>query len=165
MDINDQGQVVGFDSRLATQGVFDATPILWGRGAYDRTEFAGRPFDHGCDSPWNPESAVENECAAIATSINNSGQVAGSIAGRAFRWEPGTGLNPLVVPDGQSRVPAAINASGDIAGTSSTTIPTARVAFVWRRSGEIVELGALPGKKMSDATGMNDLGQVVGFSR
>jgi uncharacterized membrane protein len=164
MDINDLGQVVGFDSRLATLGVFEATPVLWGRSEYERSEFAGRPFEHGCDSPWNPLE-TENDCAAIAMSINNTGQVAGSIAGRAFRWEPGTGLTSLAMLDAMSRFPVAINASGDIAGTAASSVPTSRVAFVWKRSGEVVELGVLPGKKTSDATGMNDLGQVVGFSR
>jgi hypothetical protein len=45
------------------------------------------------------------------------------------------------------------------------SLPTISFAFFWRRSGELVELGALPGKTMSYATGINDVGQLVGYSR
>lgn len=161
-DINDEGQVVGFDSRRTANGVFGATPVLWQSSTGARSGFAGE-ITNACD--WQPDTGLQGGCAVAAVAINNSGAIAGTINGRAFRWEPETGLTTLQLPDGRLSIAVGINASGDIAGTAMTRDLKNRIAFVWKRSGEMTELGTLPEHTSSEATGINDLGQVVGYSQ
>ncbi len=56
----------------------------------------------------------------------------------------------------------AINSSGDIVGQSSTTDGTLH-AFLFSQ-GRLVDLGVLPGSQQSNARGINDSGQIVGWS-
>ncbi len=161
-DINDVGQVVGLDSRVSNSGVVGAAPVLWKLSTGARSELTGL-LDNACTE--QVENGIQGDCAAVAVSINNSGEIAGTIGGRAFRWDPQAGLTMLQLPDDRKSTAAAINAFGDIAGTAMTRTGKNRTAFVWKRSGEVINLGSLPGKTSTDATGINDAGQVVGFSQ
>jgi len=56
-----------------------------------------------------------------------------------------------------------VNDSGQVAGESQT--PSLRShAFMWSQSGGMTDLGVLPGDDISAATGINSIGQVVGYS-
>jgi probable HAF family extracellular repeat protein len=73
-------------------------------------------------------------------------------------------LPTLDAPDGFGGAwTAAVNDRGDVVGTSYVAGTVFTHAVLWRR-GQIVDLGVLPGGSRSTATGINNRGQVVGFS-
>lgn len=105
--------------------------------------------------------------SSVATDINRSGQVAGTLSTRnlpqAFRWTPGTGLQ-LLESVGFIGIPLSeghfINASGAVAGLSSTSTGSARAAL-WVPGQAVRDLGALGGQR-STPVALNDAGQVAG---
>jgi probable HAF family extracellular repeat protein len=56
---------------------------------------------------------------------------------------------------------SAINNQGQVAGTSTRANFGAGHAFRWTKSGGMLDLGTLPGRTFSEATAINDLGQVA----
>jgi probable HAF family extracellular repeat protein len=120
---------------------------------------------------------VKNEADSAASSINNAGQVVGisstttekfdkkgggyyfTYTENGFLWSSSAGMKDL----GSNVAPAAINNSGqiaaDITSTSGTQGPFLSNGKTW------VPLGNLPGGANSDALGINDYGQVVGYSQ
>jgi probable HAF family extracellular repeat protein len=111
-----------------------------------------------------------------AIDVNNAGQVVGrsetitqstkydkKIGGypststqAGFRWTSSSGMTSLANNTG----PAAINSSGEIAGNAGS--PAEASLFT---GNTVVPLGILPGATFSVAFGMNDDGQVVGYSQ
>jgi probable HAF family extracellular repeat protein len=114
--------------------------------------------------------------SSYATSVNDAGQVVGessttttsthynkkcqcypSTSTRAaFEWTSASGMTNL----GSNVVPSAINNSGQIVGNP----PVITEALLWDGK-EWLQLGILPGGTWSDASGINDYGQVVGLSQ
>ncbi len=74
----------------------------------------------------------------------------------AFVWQDGV-MTDLGTLGGRVSVARAINEQGRVVGTS------ANHAFVWQ-DGVITDLGTLPGHISSDANGVNNQGQIVGWS-
>lgn len=107
-----------------------------------------------------------------ALDINNQGQVVGDFRTtetsrtRAFLWDPQKGLQelPTLGGDGDT-IARAINDRGQVAGSSvaqiSGIIP--QRAFLWDPRTGIRDLGTL-GASNSGALGINNRGQVVGWS-
>jgi probable HAF family extracellular repeat protein len=95
--------------------------------------------------------------------INESGQVAGTLNGRAVLWTPNEGMLDLGTLGGVSSRAYAINARGHVAG-SSTTATGATHAFLWTPGTGMEDLGTLPGGALSIARGINDFTEVVGQS-
>jgi probable HAF family extracellular repeat protein len=126
--------------------------------------------------PWPGDST------SAATAINESGQVVG-ISGdcgdavgafsarHALLWQNGRPVQlPTLGGEGWN-TPMAINNSGSAAGFSDTPgdvvggVLTANFqAALWPAGGGIVNLHTLPGDALAEATGINDLGQVIGTS-
>jgi probable HAF family extracellular repeat protein len=83
-----------------------------------------------------------------------------------FFWS-GHGLRDLgaLPPKGNVSFAQAINASGDVAGYSTYDYPPYlnSHAVLWIQ-GKIRDLGTLPGSDDAQAMGINDRGEVVGFS-
>jgi probable HAF family extracellular repeat protein len=83
-----------------------------------------------------------------------------------FFWS-GDGLRDLgaLPPEGNVSFAEAINSSGDVVGYSTYNYPPMlnSHAVLWIQ-GKIHDLGTLPGSDNSQAMGMNDRGEVVGFS-
>src|SRR5262249_14288652 len=115
-----------------------------------------------------------------AVAINNQGQVVGvsGICGNAVGalsakhavlWDHGTitDLGNLGTVGGWN-TPDAINDQGVVVGFTNVTADPANPvfhAFVWtRESGREKDLGVLPGDVNSEATSINNLGQIVGVS-
>src|SRR5512138_1197653 len=64
---------------------------------------------------------------------------------------------------GGSAVPKMVSAGGAVVGRSGEPHGEATQAFFWNR-GRLVPRGFLPGGDYSAAFGLNDAGQVVGYS-
>lgn len=135
---------------------------------------------------WGADSRVERELPPLgsdsttaATAINDRGQVVG-ISGRcdqsvgrysAIRmvvWENGV---PTAIPTFGGvawNTPMAINQRGDVVGFANALAADADNfnprAFFWRKGQGIQPLAALPNHLTSQATGLNERGQIVGQS-
>jgi probable HAF family extracellular repeat protein len=105
--------------------------------------------------------------------INESGQIAGNIlpsypgVDRAYVWTPGVGMADLgTLGGGDYSHAAAMNASGEVVGTSAFPCPTAR-AFAWTAAGGMVNLGAdgMGRCPQSGAAAVSDSGLVAGWSQ
>jgi probable HAF family extracellular repeat protein len=158
--INDSGEVVGVS--LTATG--DGHAFLWTQ--------AGGMQDLGTldAGGFTPGSA--------ALAINDKGVIAGSSVPKddfseAVFWRNGhiytlKGIGP---PDpgqsGPSSIAYAINnvgPIGEIAGTFSKSSPNEPAfPFLWNQATGVITIGALDGSTSNTATGVNDLGQVVGY--
>ena len=109
-----------------------------------------------------------------AAAMNASAQMVGTVsspATRGFVAGPGMPLMLLPLPPGRTSSWANdINDAGAIAGAVSSSISPdfGGVAAVWFPDGTggygVVELGKLPGDIKSNATALNDAGDIVGWS-
>lgn len=116
-----------------------------------------------------------------AYGINDNGQVVGQSGSTAFLWDSENGMVDLgslplstSYPLAQEySIARAINADGQVAGlsnTSNTNVSGREVtihAFLWDEDTGMTDLGDLPGGNDEShiyAEGLNDAGQVVGWS-
>jgi probable HAF family extracellular repeat protein len=99
-----------------------------------------------------------------ASAINNAGQVVGVAGGTAFLWSGGElqDLGTLQAPYNATSYAYAINAAGQVVGSSSSSIGDSH-AFLWKDN-VMHDLGTLPDGLICEAYGINDYGQVVGYS-
>jgi probable HAF family extracellular repeat protein len=144
LDINDRGQIAGFNRELSIQGV------VW---------------EHGTTIELGTLTGSDGESGAFG--INNRGQVVGysGIGGsyHAVLWEHGTiaDLSTLTGSEGWS-LASGINNRGQIVGYSG--IGSSYHAVLWE-NGTITDLGTLSGPAgFSVANGINSRGQIVGSS-
>jgi probable HAF family extracellular repeat protein len=151
-DINDAGQVVGYTG-WADRQVFKESAFIWapGQGMQDIGSLGG--------------------VFTRAEAINNAGQVVGESQTRrtyhAFLWTAGAGMQDLGVfpgPDGMATLAADINDAGRVVGSGNVDVwGLPEHAFLWTQAAGLQDLGTLPsGSSSSGATGINDVGQVVG---
>jgi probable HAF family extracellular repeat protein len=135
-DINDLGQVPGFDGQA----------FLWSRGAgVTDLGFEGKPYGI-------------NNLGQLA------GQMYGN-SPHAFLWTKDSGLSDLGTLSGQGVSGANdIDNLGEVVGQSATT--GAPHAFLWTQPGGMKDLGTLDGNtnSTSGANAINDSGQIVGSS-
>jgi probable HAF family extracellular repeat protein len=111
----------------------------------------------------------------FAYDVNNLGQVVGSsvnAAGQteAFRTAPNLPINPLTdrlgfLPGGATPSSAAnaINDLGQVVGNSSSANGT-RGFFTGPNGNTLNDIGVFPGFSASQASGINNAGQIVGFT-
>jgi probable HAF family extracellular repeat protein len=161
--INDLGQVVGYTDVFATYQY----GLLW-TSADGMSVFGGS---------YNP---------TIVNGISNAGQVVGQNSGvvlpiifaHATSWKSGA-TTTLVDLSGEANpyyISSAngVNDLGQIVGWSTTTNaefcsaypedPCPMHAVMWAASGEISDLGTLPGDAYSAASNINLFGQIIGSS-
>jgi len=119
---------------------------------------------------------------AAAVAINDAGQVVGisglcsiAIGGysaiHAVLWENGIPIDMGNLGGHGWNTPGAINQRGVAAGfaNQANDLPGGALAFLpeaftWTKEGGMVDIGRLPGDAISEATDINDAGQVVGVS-
>jgi probable HAF family extracellular repeat protein len=143
--INDRGQIVGSSTTQA---------FLWENGKMRALQTL-----HGLDY-------------SQAADINNSGLIVGSSydfdwdeyrlgMSRAILWENGR-MRPLVIPRGHISEASAVNDRGEVVGWEDETVYSSgdARAVLWQRG----EMHALGVPASSQATGINEQGQVVGVS-
>jgi probable HAF family extracellular repeat protein len=128
---------------------------------------------------------------AGATAVDKAGQVVGFASNtitdqysffgwgtqsRAFRWTAKEGMRDIGDLGGPDAAAWVMNEKGQVAGQSyinakansintlcGNQIPTVD-AFLWQRSTGMIDLQGLPGSTCSAANGINNSGQVAGFS-
>jgi probable HAF family extracellular repeat protein len=175
---NNRGQIVGWaentthDPTCVSGGglvqilQFEATVWEMSEGQWQLRELAPYPGD--------PDSA--------ATAINDAGQVVG-ISGtcdvaigaysaiHAVLWENGHPIDLGNLGGHGWNTPVAINNLGVVVGfanqpndVTSGSLAFLPEAFLWTKQGGMQALHTLPGDAISEATDVNEAGQVVGVS-
>lgn len=170
--VNNERQIVGWaenkvhDPTCVAPQVLQFEAVVWGPKQGQIRQFP--PFHGDSDT--------------AATAINDKGQVVGIsgtcdvavgayTAKHAVLWENGAVMNLGSLGGAGWNTPVAINNRGQIAGFSdlpgdvSGGVLSANFhAFLWTKERGMQDLGTLPGDNVSEATGMNNQGQVVGVS-
>lgn len=141
--LNNAGLVVG-----CAQDVDSIVAVLWRDGVPERV------------------GGSYNYFYSVAYDVNNSGVICGEAITHDYHAVPfvteGGVISELPLPEGSSDAQALhINDSGVAAGYGYNN-GHELLAVVWAR-GRVTDLGHL-GRRFSVAAGMNNLGQVVGFS-
>lgn len=170
--LNNRSQAVGWaetavhDASCNAPQVLQFEAVIWGPGTGQIQQLT--PF------PGDPDGA--------ATAINDQGQVVGisGVCGdavgafsakHAVLWEKGAVTNLGNLGGAGWNTPMAINNRGQIVGfsdlagdVSGGVLSPNFHAFLWTKERGMQDLGTLPGDTLSEATGINDQGQVVGVS-
>jgi len=170
--INNRGEAAGWaetkihDSTCVAPQVLQFEAVVWGPGEGELRELP----------------PLKGDRDTAATAINDHGQVVGIsgtcdvavgayTAKHAVLWEDGTAINLPTLGGAGWNTPVVINNRGEAAGFSdlpgdvSGGVLTPNFhAVIWTKDHAIHDLGTLPGDSLSEATGLNDRGQVVGVS-
>lgn len=147
--INDAGQIVG--------AINYATPFIWQNGALTTLGHLGGG-------------------GGVASDVNNAGQAVGlsytqlvaelGFLHHAVLWQNGTTTDLGVLPGDEDSAAAAINALGQIAGSSGRTDPVTYVATYRAFVHDAGVMTALPVPSSESYAGdINDAGVVVGTMR
>ena len=140
--ISDGGQVVGY---AYNTGGNASIAILWNNG-----QNLGTLGGQG-----NAANAISNSGVVVGYSQLVNGEV------RAVRWNDGQNLGTL---GGVWSEAYGINSYGQVVGSSDTArVNGQQHATLWSGN-TVTDLGALQSGSISAANGINDAGQVVGYS-
>jgi probable HAF family extracellular repeat protein len=155
--INEAGQIVGWSYTGESQPTTCIVPLPTHSFIWDE------------EKGMRDLGTLGGNCV-IATGINNHGVVIGDNVNdlpiqRAFFWKNGS-IQDLGGTIGGTQAGAeAINDSGEVAGFATLAGEVFYHATLWRRAGEITDLGVLKGDLCSFASSINSHSQIVGASQ
>ena len=170
--INNSGQAVGWaetalhDPTCVPPQVLQFEAVLWGPGVGQQRILPPFPGDS------TSAATAINDAGEVVGISGDCGDAVGAFSARhALLWENG---HPMRLPTLGGRgwnTPMAINNAGAVAGFSDLSgdvsggvLRANFQAFLWTREGGIRNLHTLPGDVLSEATGINDFGQIAGTS-
>ncbi|MGA9966386.1 MAG: DUF3466 family protein [Terriglobales bacterium] len=110
------------------------------------------------------------DSSSTALGINDRGEVVGVSTGglgsHAFLWARSSGMRLLAKPGESATEARAVNNAGAVVGVTvaASKGSSGDTAFLWTDHNGVIPLGTLPGDTASEATRINDSGQVVGSS-
>jgi probable HAF family extracellular repeat protein len=176
--VNNRGQIVGW----AENAVHDPTCVSAG-GLVQVLQFEAVLWEMH-EGRWHVRQlpAFSGDPDAAATAINDAGQVVGisglcsvAIGGysaiHAVLWQDGQAIDLGNLGGHGWNTPGAINNRGVVVGfanqandLSSGSLAFLPEAFLWTREDGMQDLHTLPGDAISEATDINDAGQIVGVS-
>jgi probable HAF family extracellular repeat protein len=151
--INNRGEVVGFSETANSDPTCPPaptiSPVLWKKGKAQPLPLVGTDPD------------------GFANGINDQGQAVGYsgnciAATHAVMWKNNTAFVLQDLGGTRSNVAYVINNRGQIAGKVRSADDTHYVAALWQPDGTLTIHEPLPGDLDAFATGINNLGQVVG---
>ena len=111
---------------------------------------------------------LPGDTSSVGVGINQQGDVVGwsngSAGTRAFLYTDATGMVHLPgLPDKPRAIARDVNDLGDVVGSANAGGVDLGHAVLWR-GGNVTDLGTLATGSFSEATAINNLGQVVGWS-
>jgi probable HAF family extracellular repeat protein len=112
------------------------------------------------------QDLTPGDVSSVATAINNIGQVTGFFkGGHAFLYSNGQFQDLATLPTGYNSEGASVNNLGQVAGQANLAFGTVIHAFLYS-NGQLQDIGALApsAENTSVANGINDYGQIVGWS-
>jgi probable HAF family extracellular repeat protein len=191
--VNDTGQVVGLSlvaaggtrafRWTAAGGMIDLGTLGGSHSAAWAVNQAGQvvgdaaiagPFGSGPSHAflWSPPTGMIDlgtlgGTQSSAKGINEAGHVVGlsdTANGdeHAFLWTESTGMIDLGTLGGQHSTASDINGAGQVVGRSDTANGDVR-AFMWTQSTGMIDLGTVDGAERSQAEGINETEEIVGF--
>jgi probable HAF family extracellular repeat protein len=169
--VNNSGQVAGWAETTYHDPTCVAPQVL---------QFKAALWDPNGRIHALPQFGMDLDSAAVA--INDQGQVVG-ISGtcdnavgaysatHALLWQDGRVFNLGNIGGHGWNTPDSINQRGEVVGFADVPgdvvdgqlVPNFH-AFLWTPEHGMVDLGTLPGDAISEATGINNEGQIVGIS-
>lgn len=152
--LNDAGQVVGASSVIRLDGSTPSNPVFWSAGQ------PGRAVDLGS----------LGGSRGTAFGINNAGAVVGYSAEadgsyQPYLWQNGTMLKLPSLGGLSGGVANAVNDTNQVVGSTPISAQIGHAAL-WQ-DGQVVDLGTLgapDASRFSSAYGINNAGDIVGFS-
>ncbi|TMH79975.1 MAG: DUF3466 family protein [Betaproteobacteria bacterium] len=175
---NNRGQIVGWAensihdptcvSRRGLVQVLQFEAVIWemNEGQWQVRQLPPYPGD-----PDSAATAINDAGQAVGISGLCSVAIGGYSAIHAVLWEDGHPIDLHNLGGHGWNTPAAINNRGVVVGfanqpndVSNGSLAFLPEAFLWTREGGIQGLHTLPGDAVSEATDINDAGQVVGVS-
>jgi len=170
--INNSGQAVGWaetalhDPSCVLPQVLQFEAVLWGPQTNQKRVLPPFPGDS------TSAATAINDAGEVVGISGDCGDAVGAFSARhALLWEKGRPMKLPTLGGKGWNTPMAINNAGavvgfsDLAGDVSGGVLTLNFqAFLWTRSDGIRSLHTLPGDVISEATGINDFGQIVGTS-
>ena len=177
---NDRGQIVGW----AESNFHDPTCAPPAPGAVQYLQFEATLWQRDYRGKWQVKQLppYPGDPDSAATAINDRGQIVG-ISGQcdiglgfysaihSVLWEDGQPINLGSLGGSAWNTPQAINNRGMVVGFDNGPndvidgqLQFRWIAFVWTEQSGTTKIGFLPGDQMSQATDINDEGQIVGVS-
>jgi probable HAF family extracellular repeat protein len=138
--------------------VFDFEGVVWSLGS------DGRPVVRRRLSP------LADDTVSAGLGINEGGDIVGAsgpcaaIATHAVLWKRDGSVIDLGNLGGATNAAIAINNQGQVVGNSVLSDGLTFHAFLWEEGSGMQDLGTLPGDVQSNASAINDSGEVVGLS-
>jgi probable HAF family extracellular repeat protein len=174
---NDLGQIVGWAENTFHDPTCD-------NSAGQFLQFEAVIWQKNNEGKWEVRQLppLSGDADSAATAINDLGQIVG-ISGQcdvaigaysaihALLWQNGQPIDLGSFGGHGWNTPTAINNRGVVVGFANASddlvngaLTFAFQAFLWTRQGRMQNLGTLNGDAMSEATDINDEGQIVGVS-